>query len=389
MHKKEFKYPHKPIASIASLARLLCENPKNKPPYIVTEEQLQYYVKNSHRYYSVYKKIQKKDGSIRLIYSVKKEFKKVLARIRVAILDEIILPDYIVGGVKGASAVTNAKTHASPSFLVAEDITNFFPSVSIDQVNRVFQHCCHFPPDTSEFLAKLCTHNGFLVQGSPVSGHLANLVFFFIEPKVVAWLKNRGLTYSRLYDDINISSKERNFHKEISQIKAAIYNMFDSVGVKANLAKRKIMSSSNRVVIHNITANTEKLSPSLKKISNVRIEVFSFERFVLNEDNIEIIIDKYRSVRGKINNIKQQEYRHWEKYQAKLDEALNSIDQQEIKKFFRKLRKVKTRREYLRLRSKISVLKKIAPELNMIADLEAKAALAKIKKKEALFEHTR
>lgn len=384
MNKKEFAFSYKPIASVQALARTLCEYFKNKPPFIVTEKQLHHYASDTSRYYSVFKKSPlKEDGSTRITYTIKKDFKKILKRIQVAILDEIVLPDYVVGGVKGASAITNAQTHASPLLLQAEDITNFFPSISIHQVKRVFQHCCHFPPEVSQLLAKLCTYNGFLAQGSPTSGHLANLVFFFIEPKVVAWLKERGLTYSRLYDDVSISSKEHNFHKEIFQIRAVLYNMFDSVGVKKNSKKRKVMSSLERVEIHKMTANTNKLSPSKKRVSNVRIEVFSFEKLVKNKSDLEIIISKYRSIKGKISNIKQQGCRHWQKHQTLLDKVLGGVDEQEAKKFFRKFRKIKNRKTYNGLRLQVAVLKKINPALSKIADLEAKMALLKLKNNEA------
>lgn len=377
--KKEFEYPHKPIASVSALASALCEYPKNQPPFIVTQDMLIYYADNAANFYHKVE-LKEKNKKPRTVYNIEKTLKKILERIRVTILNEVDLPDYVVGGVKGSSAITNATTHASSLLLLAEDITNFFPSISLHEVNRVFQHCFLFPPEVSNLLAKLCTYNDNLAQGSPTSGHLANLVFFFIEPKVVAWLKEKGLTYSRLYDDVNISSKERNFHKEISQIRAAIYNMFDSVGVEKNSKKRKIMSSSDRMEIHKIIANTDKLSPSKKRMSNVRIEVYSFKKLVLNNNDLDIVINKYRSIRGKINNIKQQGYRHWQGYQAQLDNSLSLVDEHEAKKFFRRFRKIKNRKAYTSLRSKVSILKKINPTLSKIADLEAKTALNRLKK---------
>jgi len=62
--------------------------------------------------------------------------------------------------------------------IVSEDISKFFDSIKQKYIQILFQHFFCFPPDVSEILAKLCTLKGFLMQGSTLSGDIANLLFY-------------------------------------------------------------------------------------------------------------------------------------------------------------------------------------------------------------------
>lgn len=96
-----------------------------------------------------------------------------------------------------------------------------------------------FPPKVSNILSELSTKEGFLVQGSPLSGEIANLVFYQNEPKLVKYCQEQGLRYTRYYDDIHISSDVKDFYELIPHLKSEIYRIFGKSGVKPHRSKKK------------------------------------------------------------------------------------------------------------------------------------------------------
>jgi RNA-directed DNA polymerase len=63
--------------------------------------------------------------------------KAIQGRIDAGILKSLVLPEHLLGGVRGKSIVDNVERHRNARYLVTIDIKNFFPSITAQMVNCV------------------------------------------------------------------------------------------------------------------------------------------------------------------------------------------------------------------------------------------------------------
>ena len=365
----DFQCKQSQVGSIRTLAKTLS----------VTEPELVRLAKHSDKYYNVSKEIPKSDGSVRLTYSVSYPLKKVLIRIRNRIISNVNYPDYILAGRQGKSYLDNAKKHKSSTMILSEDITRFFDSIKQEYVEQLFKYFFRFPPDVSQTLSQLCTLDGSLVQGSPISGDIANLIFHEKEPSVVRLAASLGLKYSRYYDDIYVSSATTNFDSHVGTMRTAIYGMFASVEVKPNKSpqKSRVMRSSKRMDVHDVTVNSHKLSPSKKRTSEVRLRIDRLRKMVADNAEMADILKFYRSTFGKLITLKSQGSPKYAKMRSELDGVMKSIEPAKARKFARKFRKIKNQSEFSSFAQRISILKRISPSVAGV--INAESAIAKFK----------
>ena len=231
----DFLYSARPIGSVEALARAMRIN----------EQQLRNMAAHRHELYDRFK-IPKGDGSFRDILNPRRDLKFVQKRINRVVFEHVLFPSYLFGGVKGRDYVGNANAHARAKALISLDVRNFYPSIREAHVQRIFQSFCKFPQDVSKLLAGLTTLDDAVPQGACTSSNLANLVFFDAEPGVVKFLAERGLVYSRLLDDISISSSKRIFGKdEQTKIIKKIAAMLDTRGMHLKNNKTRVVSVEN------------------------------------------------------------------------------------------------------------------------------------------------
>lgn len=140
----------------------------------------------------------------------------------------------------------NAALHGGAEGLIALDVRDFYPSISETQVKQVFKQLCRFPDDVAEVLTRLTTLDGSVPQGACTSSNLANLVFFEHEHIVVKQLMSQGFLYTRLLDDISISSKSRPFSdRQKNKIVEQIASLLKMYGMHLKNKKTKVTSKSN------------------------------------------------------------------------------------------------------------------------------------------------
>jgi len=110
------------------------------------------------------------------------------------------------GGVRGASAATNAGVHRAQDCVVNMDVRSFFDKVRHEAVYRMFRHDFEFGRDVASLLTRLTTLESLLPQGAPTSPSVANLVM--TKPVDVPLMKiaeQKGLKYTRYVDDLTFS----------------------------------------------------------------------------------------------------------------------------------------------------------------------------------------
>lgn len=150
-----------------------------------------------------------KDGTVkqRVIRPSLGALKEVQRKIKSKILEPIILPQQIHGGIKKKSNVTNAKPHQGKKYQFTTDLLNFYPSIKYRRIYDTFLKL-GYSNHYSHWLTKLVSWKGDLPQGAPTSGHIANLVFLKTDYLLIDFCNEHGLTYTRYVDDITISSAQ-------------------------------------------------------------------------------------------------------------------------------------------------------------------------------------
>lgn len=218
-------------------------------------------------------------------------------------LKNVIYPDYLQGGVKGKDYLSNCRIHTNKAVVLKEDISNFFPSISLKIVHQVWSGFFNFPNDVAELLTKLTTYNGYLVQGCKTSGYICNLVLWDREPKLASGFSKKGYRYSRLVDDITVSCSRPLSKKEQSQIISQIYGMLKSIGATPNKKKHKVMSNGVSQQLHRVKLNSN--NPTLPKNvrANIKTAVFQCEQAFEKKTSIFEYKILFNSVMGKVNTL--------------------------------------------------------------------------------------
>jgi hypothetical protein len=222
-------YPHSPIHSIKALARALGEPAERLIALAQRSSRLYRYVPQT-----------KKDGiTPRHTYDAHEPLKTIQRKIVDRILSKVTYPGYLHGGIRDPklprSIYSNARVHTGAKTVILQDIADFFPSITIEHIQRLFVGLFRFSADVASLLASLVTREGQVPQGASTSSYLANLVFWDIEPALFTRFKAEGLAYSRFADDITVSSKTRISATATTQVIASVTWM---LGQKGCLQKR-------------------------------------------------------------------------------------------------------------------------------------------------------
>src|SRR6185312_3948551 len=112
------------------------------------------------------------------------------------LLNNIPLPPFVFGGVRGRSVRDAASVHVGSPCIVALDIANCFGSVTHSQVFDAFRHRVNCSTEVAGLLTRLTTLRRCLPQGAPTSPALANLVLLKVYNRVVEIAEEYKLSFS-------------------------------------------------------------------------------------------------------------------------------------------------------------------------------------------------
>jgi len=172
--------------------------------------------------------------------------KAIQSRIHERLLSPLILPEHLLGGVRGKSVTHNALLHLGARYLVTIDIKNFFPSVTPTQVRNVFRKILNCSPTVSYLLTGLTTCRGRLPQGAPTSPLLANLVLSSFDSKIRCVCKENGIRYSSWVDDLAFSGNSA------SQVIGLVVATLTKAGFRVSHRKIKRMGPGDRKLLNNL-----------------------------------------------------------------------------------------------------------------------------------------
>lgn len=110
------------------------------------------------------------------------------------------------GGVKGRTAIDNAKNHLDKLFVLKIDIRKFYPNVHYRWVQAFFERRLGCIPPVASILRRLLTLDRGLPQGTCTSPALADQIIGRVDTRLQRALNGKGITYTRWVDDLTLSA---------------------------------------------------------------------------------------------------------------------------------------------------------------------------------------
>lgn len=186
--------------------------------------------------------IRKKAGGYRSISDPIPSLKQTQRWILKHILDRLKTTAVCYGFAPGSKLRIHAEQHLNARAVLTLDIENFFPSISIAQVVRVFR-VAGYSSTGAWLLARLCTLSGALPQGAPSSPSLANLVCFRMDRRLDEFARRRGFIYTRYADDLTFSSHSMNL---LARARPFIAHIVHDSGFRLNQRKTRLVGPSGQ-----------------------------------------------------------------------------------------------------------------------------------------------
>lgn len=181
---------------------------------------------------------------------------------------------------------------------------DFFQSIHFGRVRGLFMsYPFNMGEKAASVVAQICTHNGVLFQGSPVSPVLSNFIAADLDKKLIALAKRYKATYTRYADDITISSSQKSFPRSIATWdgdnpvtnKVSLGNLLvetiESSGFRINYDKVRMQIRSMRQEVTGLCVNE---FPNIKRsyIRNIRAMLHAWSKHGLINAERELV-DKY------------------------------------------------------------------------------------------------
>ena len=262
----------------------------DKEKYIRTLYSITNNIKDNYKIY----KIEKKNGKYRTIYEPKSLLKHIQKQILNNILENKKISKYATAYHKGISLKDNAIPHINKEIILKLDIKNFFDNISFYDIYNSCFPIEYFPKSVGMLLTSLCTYNGKLIQGSPTSSYISNLVMKEFDEILGRWCDKNNISYTRYSDDMTFSG---NFNP--SEIIIKVRKMLYKLGLELNENKIHVINRSSSQIVTGIVVN-EKIQVSSKYRNKIRQEIYYINKFGLEshllKNNIKISHKKYLNI---------------------------------------------------------------------------------------------
>jgi hypothetical protein len=155
-------------------------------------------------------------------------------------LNKVKQPSYLYSPRRNRGQRDNAALHLSQDQYLTLDLKQFYPSTSDRMVRRLFCEQLGMYDDVAGLLTHLCTIDGKVSFGSPLTPVLCSLIHRPMFDQIAAICDARGLRYSVWVDDLTISGRF---------VPGEVLNQIRSIVRAAGLKSHKIVyRSGNRPV---------------------------------------------------------------------------------------------------------------------------------------------
>ena len=189
------------------------------------------------------------------------------------ILYKIPVSDYAMGFRKKRSIVTNANLHVGKPCVVNMDLKDFFPSITQQQVFRIFYYY-GYTTEVSYMLSRLCTYEGRVPQGAPTSPCLSNIVCLKLDKRLSALAEKYQAIYTRYADDITFSGSQG-----LKEIVALVTDIVQDEGFAVNERKTRVQLSYQRQEVTGINVSGGKITVDKEYKKRIFQEIYYCKKY--------------------------------------------------------------------------------------------------------------
>lgn len=239
----------------------------------ITENIDTYYLKGS---------LKKGSGEARILYKPQGRLKFIQNNIKDILVSSIKMPDCVHGWVKGKSIRSALSPHKGMQYLYCFDIHSYFDSIHNKKVFILFNQKLRCSPTVARFLTKLSTYQSCLPQGSPCSPVIANLILFDFDVAMDNFAKKRGMKYTRLGDDILLSSNSKP-----NNLEKTIVEGLKKIGFKINKSKSKSGTPSKSGLRVLGVVFSSKITVSQNYRRKIEAILFNSQKSGLDKQNLD------------------------------------------------------------------------------------------------------
>lgn len=236
------------------------------------------------------------------------------------LLSRIELPDYIQGGRKGFSIIKNAEPHLGKAAVLKFDLEDFFPSIHCTRVYNLFIDLgCSWR--VGSVLTRLTTYGGCVPHGSPTSTVIANLCILPLAKRIRKLAESHICDYNQFVDDGAMSGRVY-----IEKLRPLIERIIKQMGFRASTKpqKRKTLYWYEEQVVCGVKVN-KKITVPAGTFRTVEEEIKFFKQDITKGK--KCFEKDARSLRGKIQHIKNLDKEKGIKLQQKFNDIIKKIPQ--------------------------------------------------------------
>jgi hypothetical protein len=205
------------LKSIDDIARACGVEPYLVTTYANSSDQKGYYLP-----LKIAKHGKRRKGEFRIVFPALQAWLSGFHRsVSMIVVNSTTFGDHVQGFLKGRSTRTNAKQHLAANVLLHADIKNFFDAITTQHVRDAFVTEGMSLP-VADFLARACTIDGLLRQGTRCSPVIANLVCYPLDQALLRLASSHGgCVYTRYADDITFSGNKVPPDESVRQVLAS------------------------------------------------------------------------------------------------------------------------------------------------------------------------
>lgn len=217
-----------------------------------------------------------------------------LARVQRWILDRVLVgqPSEAASFAyhKGRSIKDCASVHVGARWLLKLDLQDFFHSVTEDRVAHSFMSG-GLSNDAARELARLCTRGstaqldrlGYLPQGAPTSGLLANCAAAYLDQSLRALAARNSMKYTRYSDDLTFSSTGEFDRKTATALTRCARSEIASHRFTLNERKIRVVPPGSRLIVLGLLVDSDRVRLPSDFKRTLKWHVYGSSRFGLEE----------------------------------------------------------------------------------------------------------
>ena len=269
--------------------------------------------------------ITKKNGKKRTISEPLPSLKEIQIWILKNILEKLPVSPFAKAYKPKTRLIENLKFHKNQPKVFTLDLENFFPSIKMELVEKVFLEL-GYSKIVANLLAKLCCRDNGLPQGAPTSPYLSNLIFKEADTLIADYCKQRKIRYTRYADDLSFSG---DFDQ--NELLDTVTKIVEKLNLHINKSKTKLMTPNTRQTVTGIVVN-DKPQVAFNKRNELRQAMYYIKKFGFDEHVVykEIKQANYlEHLMGRINfvlqiNPKDTEFKEYKAFLFDLKQKENT-----------------------------------------------------------------